>query len=119
MYSPATSAPTSWSIANHRAPSDTATTVAPNPATDSTTKPSARIADSSARFSTGTNGSDYRGAMRSRLARLVPPRKAGRWRNARGPMRILAHRGDSAHVTENTVAAFAAAVAAGADGVEL
>jgi glycerophosphoryl diester phosphodiesterase len=34
-------------------------------------------------------------------------------------MQILAHRGDSAHVTENTVAAFAAAAAAGADGVEL
>jgi len=61
--------------------------------------------------------------MRSRfgagLARLVPPRNAGPWRNTRGPMRILAHRGDSAHETENTIAAFAAAVAAGADGIEL
>jgi glycerophosphoryl diester phosphodiesterase len=34
-------------------------------------------------------------------------------------MRVWAHRGDSAHVTENTIAAFAAARATGADGVEL
>ena len=34
-------------------------------------------------------------------------------------MRIFAHRGASRHETENTVAAFRAAVAMGADGVEL
>jgi glycerophosphoryl diester phosphodiesterase len=34
-------------------------------------------------------------------------------------MQILAHRGDSAHHTENTIESFAAAVRAGADGVEL
>lgn len=34
-------------------------------------------------------------------------------------MRVWAHRGDSAHLPENTLAAFAAARATGADGVEL
>lgn len=33
-------------------------------------------------------------------------------------MKVWAHRGDSAHHTENTLAAFAAAIAAGADGIE-
>jgi len=57
--------------------------------------------------------------VRSAFARLVPARNAARWRHPRGPMRVWAHRGDSAHETENTLAAFAAARATGADGVEL
>jgi len=44
--------------------------------------------------------------------------RAAAWRNP-GPMRLWAHRGVSAHLPENTVAALAAARAAGADGVEL
>ena len=57
--------------------------------------------------------------MMSRFGRLVPQRNAGRWRHPHGPMRVWAHRGDSVHVTENTIAAFEAARAKHADGVEL
>jgi glycerophosphoryl diester phosphodiesterase len=57
------------------------------------------------------------------VARLVPAvgrrGRAMRWRRRGAQPRIWAHRGDSAHETENTLAAFAAARAAGADGVEL
>ncbi|MEZ4366979.1 MAG: glycerophosphodiester phosphodiesterase [Kofleriaceae bacterium] len=42
---------------------------------------------------------------------------ATRWHRRARP-RVWAHRGDSAHVTENTLAAFASARAAGADGLE-
>jgi glycerophosphoryl diester phosphodiesterase len=43
-----------------------------------------------------------------------------RWRRFAGSApRIWAHRGDSAHQVENTMEAFAAARAAGADGIEL
>ncbi|MEZ4402299.1 MAG: glycerophosphodiester phosphodiesterase [Kofleriaceae bacterium] len=56
------------------------------------------------------------------VARLVPAlgrtRRGGLlWRRAR-PL-IWAHRGASAHATENTVAAFELAAAHGADGIEL
>ena len=56
------------------------------------------------------------------LARLIPAlgrarRGAHLWRRDR-PL-VWAHRGVSAHATENTVAAFALAAAHGADGVEL
>jgi len=37
----------------------------------------------------------------------------------RFPTRIVAHRGDHTHVEENTLAAFAAAIEGGADGIEL
>jgi glycerophosphoryl diester phosphodiesterase len=64
-----------------------------------------------------------RARTESGLARLVPAMgrkgRASRWRGRNGQPRIWAHRGDSAHVTENTLEAFAAARAAGADGVEL
>jgi glycerophosphoryl diester phosphodiesterase len=58
----------------------------------------------------------------SRLARLWPalgrrPRGAHLWRRERP--RVWAHRGASAHATENTIAAFELAVAHGADGIEL
>ena len=59
------------------------------------------------------------------VARLVPAvgrrGRAAPWRRRQGASRprIWAHRGDSAHATENTAAAFAAARAAGADGIEL
>jgi glycerophosphoryl diester phosphodiesterase len=52
-------------------------------------------------------------------SRLIPPRNAGRWRHPRGPMHVWAHRGDSAHHPENTIAAFEAARRTGCDGVEL
>jgi glycerophosphoryl diester phosphodiesterase len=42
-----------------------------------------------------------------------------RWRRRGARPRVWAHRGDSAHRTENTLEAFEAARAAGADGVEL
>jgi glycerophosphoryl diester phosphodiesterase len=45
--------------------------------------------------------------------------RAERWKRAGKRPRVWAHRGDSAHVTENTLAAFDAARAAGADGIEL
>jgi len=57
------------------------------------------------------------------LARLVPAvgrrGRGRRWRRRDGRPRIWAHRGASALVTENTIAAFDAARAAGADGIEL
>jgi glycerophosphoryl diester phosphodiesterase len=59
----------------------------------------------------------------SALARLVPHLgrlgRATRWRRSRGRPRVWAHRGDSAHHPENTMRAFEAARAAGADGIEL
>lgn len=59
----------------------------------------------------------------SRFARLVPHLgrlgRATRWRRTKGRMRVWAHRGDSAHEIENTMAAFERARAAGADGIEL
>ncbi|HEY4243121.1 MAG TPA: glycerophosphodiester phosphodiesterase family protein [Kofleriaceae bacterium] len=46
--------------------------------------------------------------------------RATRWRRGKGaPPRVWAHRGDSAHAPENTLAAFDLAVRAGADGIEL
>lgn len=56
------------------------------------------------------------------MARLVPAvgrRRRGRWLWRADRPRVWAHRGASAHATENTVAAFERAVADGADGVEL
>jgi glycerophosphoryl diester phosphodiesterase len=57
------------------------------------------------------------------IARYVPHvgrlGRATRWRRTRGRPRVWAHRGDSAHHPENTLAAFEAARAAGADGIEL
>jgi glycerophosphoryl diester phosphodiesterase len=57
------------------------------------------------------------------IARFLPAigrRSRGkRWRRPGALPRIWAHRGDSAHRTENTLEAFAAARAAGADGIEL
>src|SRR5262245_46319885 len=56
-------------------------------------------------------------------ARFVPHlgrlARAERWKRAKGRPRIWAHRGDSAHAPENTLAAFELAKAAGADGIEL
>ncbi|HVV87308.1 MAG TPA: glycerophosphodiester phosphodiesterase [Kofleriaceae bacterium] len=59
---------------------------------------------------------------KGRLARLWPalgrrPRGLHLWRRDRP--RVWAHRGASAHATENTLAAFELAVAHGADGIEL
>ena len=59
---------------------------------------------------------------KGRVARLVPalgrrPRGEHLWRRDRP--RVWAHRGASAHATENTLAAFELAVAHGADGIEL
>ena len=57
------------------------------------------------------------------FSRLVPHLgrlgRASRWRRVRGRPRIWAHRGDSAHEVENTMAAFERARAVGADGIEL
>ncbi len=57
------------------------------------------------------------------FARLVPHLgrlgRAERWRRTKGRPRVWAHRGDSAHEVENTMAAFERAKAAGADGIEL
>ena len=60
--------------------------------------------------------------VKGRVARLLPalgrrPRGARLWRLDRP--RVWAHRGASAHATENTIAAFELAVAHGADGIEL
>ena len=59
----------------------------------------------------------------SPLARLLPHLgrlgRATRWKRAKGRPRIWAHRGDSAHAPENTMAAFERARRAGADGIEL
>lgn len=57
------------------------------------------------------------------VARLVPAlgrtrRGAHLWRKGERPL-VWAHRGASAHATENTVAAFELAASHGADGVEL
>src|SRR2546423_6893897 len=60
---------------------------------------------------------------KSGLARLVPHLgrlgRATRWRRTKGRPRVWAHRGDSTHQPENTMAAFEAARAASADGIEL
>lgn len=57
------------------------------------------------------------------FARLVPHLgrlgRAERWRRTKGRPRVWAHRGDSAHEVENTMAAFERAKTAGADGIEL
>jgi glycerophosphoryl diester phosphodiesterase len=45
--------------------------------------------------------------------------RATRWRRVRGRPRVWGHRGDPAHAPENTLRSFEAALAAGADGVEL
>ncbi len=56
------------------------------------------------------------------LLRLLPHLgrlgRASRWRRARGKPRVWAHRGDSANYPENTMAAFEAAIVAGADAIE-
>lgn len=59
---------------------------------------------------------------RAAVARLFPPvgrRQRGRWLWRRDRPRVWAHRGASALVLENTLAAFALARDHGADGVEL
>jgi glycerophosphoryl diester phosphodiesterase len=60
--------------------------------------------------------------MKSRFARLVPHLgrlgRGTRWRRTRGRPRVWAHRGASAIAPENTMVAFEAARAAGADGLE-
>ncbi len=56
------------------------------------------------------------------IARLFPAwgrRRRGPWLQRGARPRVWAHRGASAHATENTLAAFALARAHGADGVEL
>jgi len=57
------------------------------------------------------------------LARFLPHLgrlgRANRWRRTKGPPRVWAHRGDSAHEVENTIAAFELARRAGATGIEL
>ncbi len=57
------------------------------------------------------------------IARLLPAvgrrGRAARWWRTGATPRIWAHRGFSARLTENTLEAFAAARAAGADGIEL
>ena len=59
----------------------------------------------------------------SALARWLPHlgrlSRAERWKRTGKRPRVWAHRGDSAHETENTMAAFDRARAAGADGIEL
>jgi glycerophosphoryl diester phosphodiesterase len=57
--------------------------------------------------------------MLARLPHLGRHGRATRWLRSRGRMRVWAHRGASAHVTENTLAAFALAREQGADGIEL
>ena len=62
-------------------------------------------------------------SLRQRLERLVPAlgrrTRAQRWRRAGARPKIWAHRGSSNRVTENTLAAFEAARADRADGIEL
>lgn len=58
-------------------------------------------------------------SLLARLPHVGRHGRATRWRRSRGRMRIWAHRGASAHVTENTLAAFALAREQGADGIEL
>ena len=57
------------------------------------------------------------------LRRFVPHLgrlgRAERWRRTKQRPRVWAHRGDSAHEPENTLAAFDKARAVGADGIEL
>jgi glycerophosphoryl diester phosphodiesterase len=55
----------------------------------------------------------------ARLPHLGRHGRATRWLRSRGRMRVWAHRGASAHVTENTLAAFELARQQGADGIEL
>ena len=55
----------------------------------------------------------------ARLPYLGRHGRATRWLRSRGRMRVWAHRGASAHVTENTLAAFELARQQGADGIEL
>lgn len=57
--------------------------------------------------------------MLSRLPYLGRHGRATRWLRSRGRMRVWAHRGASAHATENTLAAFELARQQGADGIEL
>lgn len=61
--------------------------------------------------------------QKSGLARFLPHLgrhgRANRWKRTRGRPRVWAHRGASALKPENTLAAFEAARAAGADGIEL
>ena len=60
--------------------------------------------------------------MKRGLARFLPHlgrlARGTRWRRTRGRPRVWAHRGDSAHAPENTMAAFEKARTAGADGLE-
>ena len=57
------------------------------------------------------------------IGRLLPHvgrlGRAERWKRTKGRPRVWAHRGDSAHEVENTLAAFDRARAAGANGIEL
>jgi len=59
----------------------------------------------------------------ARFARLLPHvgrlGRATRWKRTKGRPRVWAHRGDSAHEMENTMAAFERAKRVGADGIEL
>lgn len=57
--------------------------------------------------------------MLTRLPHLGRHGRATRWLRSRGRMRVWAHRGASAHATENTLAAFELAREHGADGIEL
>src|SRR4051794_40173519 len=67
--------------------------------------------------------SPRRGPPLAALSRFLPHLgrlgRATRWRRTKGRPRVWAHRGDSAHQFENTMAAFDAARVAGADGIEL
>lgn len=59
---------------------------------------------------------------RGSIARLFGPigrRQRGRWLTCEGRPRVWAHRGASAHATENTLGAFRLAREHGADGIEL
>src|SRR3954462_5764170 len=64
-----------------------------------------------------------RGPPLAALSRFLPHLgrlgRATRWRRTKGRPRVWAHRGDSAHEFENTMAAFEAGRKAGADGIEL
>src|SRR5580698_4641499 len=58
-------------------------------------------------------------ALRSWVPHIGRLARAERWRRTKQRPRVWAHRGDSAHAPENTLAAFDKARAAGADGIEL
>ena len=58
-------------------------------------------------------------SLRRYLPHLGRHHRAERWRRTKQRPRVWAHRGDSAHEAENTLAAFDKARAAGADGIEL